>query len=272
MSRITYFVDVILPLAVPNLYTYRVPYNLNAEISIGKRVVVQFGRGKLFSALVRHIHEIPPRQYEAKYIESILDKHPIVNLKQFEFWEWMSQYYMCPIGDVMIAALPGGFRLASETKIVLNPEFEKKLSANDNVSATLLSDKEFLIIEALQIRNVLSINDVSEILELKTVYPVIKTLIEKGVLLIQEDLKEKFKPKIESFIRITESADNEKNLESIFPLLEKKAPKQLDVLIAYIKLSERYSQQRSINRTNPQVSYKEVKKSEIIKIAEAFFS
>ncbi|MGZ4049844.1 MAG: primosomal protein N' family DNA-binding protein, partial [Bacteroidia bacterium] len=106
MSRTTYFVDVILPLAVPNLYTYRVPFDWNDSIAIGQRVVVQFGRGKLYSALIRHIHENPPKQYAAKYIDSILDEHPIVNSKQFELWDWMSQYYMCNIGDVMVAALP----------------------------------------------------------------------------------------------------------------------------------------------------------------------
>lgn len=247
MSRNTYFVDVILPLAVPNLYTYRVPYELNGDIAIGKRVVVQFGRGKLYSALVRNIHETPPKKYEAKYMDSILDERPIVNIKQFELWDWMSQYYMCNIGDVMVAALPGGLRLASETKIVLNPEYNKELSKT-------LSDKEFLIVEALEIRNVLSIQDVSQILEQKTVYPLIKTLIEKEVILVQEELKEKFKPKIESFVRITEYTDAEENLKTIFTLLEKKAPKQLDVLMAYIQLSERYSKKK-----------KEVKKSELLK-------
>ncbi|MES2286655.1 MAG: primosomal protein N' [Bacteroidota bacterium] len=265
MSRTTYFVDVILPLAVPNLYTYRVPYDWNDVIEVGQRVVVQFGRGKLYSALVRNIHETPPKLYEAKYIDSILDEHPIVNLKQFALWDWMSQYYMCHIGDVMVAALPGGLRLASETKIVLNPEYtSQKLEIGSDQIETL-SDKEHLIIEALEVRAVLSINEVSEILEQKTVYPILKVLIEKGVVLIHEELKEKFKPKIESFVRITEYANDEDNLKTIFQLLEKKAPKQLDVLIAYIKLSERYSQ---VNANNIPISssHKEVKKSEIIKM------
>jgi primosomal protein N' (replication factor Y) (superfamily II helicase) len=251
MTRTTLFVDVILPLAVPNLYTYRVPYDWNNSIVIGQRVIVQFGRGKLYSALVRRIHENPPKQYSAKYIESILDEEPIVNEKQFELWEWMSQYYMCNVGDVMVAALPGGLRLASETKIVLGLDYKNEISKQK------ISDKEYSIIEALEVRNVLSLNDVSEIIEQKTVYPVIKKLIEKGILLIQEELKEKFKPKIESFIRITEYADNEENLKSIFDVLEKKAPKQLDVVMKYITLSKRYSNDRQ-----------EVKKTEIIKIVE----
>ncbi|MGZ4056047.1 MAG: replication restart helicase PriA [Bacteroidia bacterium] len=253
MSRTTYFVDVILPLAVPNLYTYRVPFDWNDSIAIGQRVVVQFGRGKLYSALIRHIHENPPKQYAAKYIDSILDEHPIVNSKQFELWDWMSQYYMCNIGDVMVAALPGGLRLASETKIVLNTGYSKKI-ADVNLK---ISDKEVLIIDALEIKNVLTLQDISEIIEQKTVYPVIKSLIEKGIVLIQEELKEKFKPKIESYVRITEHADNEENLKTIFETLEKKAPKQLDVVMAYITLSKRYSKERA-----------EVKKGDILKMVE----
>ncbi|HRG38885.1 MAG TPA: primosomal protein N' [Bacteroidia bacterium] len=247
MSRTTYFVDVILPLAVPNLYTYRVPYELNEQIAIGKRVVVQFGKGKLYTALIRVIHENPPKQYTAKYLDSVLDEHPIVNSFQFELWDWMSNYYMCTIGEVMVAALPGALRLASETKVVMNPSFEGQSAE--------LSDKEFLIMEALELRNVLSLSDVSEIIEQQTVYSIIKSLIEKGAILIQEELKEKFKPKIESFVRMTAYADDEENLKAIFSSLEKKAAKQLEVLIAYINLSKRYAKEKQ-----------EVKKSAILQM------
>ena len=257
MIRTTLFVDVILPLAVPNLYTYRVPYDWNDFIIPGQRVVVQFGKGKLYSALVRVVHENPPKQYTAKYIESILDEEPIVNQKQFELWDWMCKYYMCTIGDVMVAALPGGLKLSSETKVLLNADYQ--LSSNKSQ----LSEKEHLIVDALDLRNVLSLNEISEIIEQKTVYPVIKGLIEKGIVVIQEELKEKYKPKIETFLKITAFADDEENLKNIFSQLEKKAPKQLDVLLAYIKLSNRYAQ-----RQTPLSSYKEVKKSEIITAVE----
>jgi len=258
MDRITLFVDVILPLAVPNLYTYRVPHELNDLIMVGQRVVVQFGKGKLYSALVRTIHENPPKQYTAKYLETILDEKPIVNSKQFELWDWMSTYYMCTIGEVMVAALPGGLRLSSETKIVLNSEY-KELSVEHGVwsNSKELTDKEYLIIEALEVRNVLSITDVTQIIEQKTVYPIIKQLIEKKIIIIQEELKEKFKPKIESFVKLVDPLDNESSLRTIFDSLEKKASKQLDVLMAFIKLSDRYSKNK-----------KEVKKKDILKLVE----
>ncbi|MDQ3048289.1 MAG: primosomal protein N' [Bacteroidota bacterium] len=251
MSRSTFFVDVILPLSVPNLYTYRVPFDGNDAIAVGKRVIVQFGKGKLYSALVRRIHEIPPKQYTAKYIDSVLDDQPIVNEQQFLHWEWMSSYYMCTIGEVMMAALPGGLRLASETKILLNPAYA------DNEKQHKLNDKEYALIEALEVRNVLSLNEVSQIIEQKTVYPLIKGLIEKGILILQEELKEKFKPRIECYVRLSATADDEENLKEIFPVLEKKAPKQLDVLMAYITLSKRYSGE-----------IKEVRKADIMKMVD----
>ena len=251
MSRTTYFVDVILPLSVPNLYTYRVPFEWNDSIAIGKRVVVQFGRGKLYSALVRRIHENPPKQYAAKYIDSILDDSPIVNQKQFELWDWLSNYYMCTIGEVMIAALPGGLRLSSETKILLNQNYKEQSASIE------LSDKEYLIVDALEIRQVLTLTDISGIIEQKIVYPIIKSLIEKGVVVLLEELKEKFKPKIESYVRITDFADNEENLKTIFDALERKAPKQLDVVMAYVTLSKRYSKERV-----------EVKKTDILKMVD----
>ncbi len=251
MSRVTLFVDVILPLSVPNLYTYRVPYDWNDSIAVGQRVVVQFGKGKLYSALVRRVHEVPPKQYAAKYIESILDEFPVVNEKQFALWEWMSGYYMCTIGDVMIAALPGGFRLSSETKLILHQDYKEKLPTTD------LSDKEFLILDALELRDVLSLNDVSAIVEQKTVYPLIKSMIEKGVVVIQEELKERYKPKIETFVALADAYDSEEQLKALFDQLEKKAGKQLDVLMAFIKLSERYSKNK-----------KEVKKKDIVKMVD----
>lgn len=251
MSRVTLFVDVILPLSVPNLYTYRVPYDWNDSIAVGQRVVVQFGRGKLYSALVRRVHEVPPKQYAAKYIESILDEFPVVNEKQFALWEWMSGYYMCTIGDVMIAALPGGLRLSSETKLILHQDYKEKLPNTD------LSDKEFLILDALELRDVLSLNDVSAIVEQKTVYPLIKSMIEKGVVVIQEELKERYKPKIETFVALAGAYDSEEQLKTLFDQLEKKAGKQLDVLMAFIKLSERYSKNK-----------KEVKKKDIVKMVD----
>ncbi|HIA37051.1 MAG TPA: primosomal protein N', partial [Flavobacteriales bacterium] len=148
----TKFLNVLLPLALPKLYTYRVPRDLSDEVSLGKRVVVQFGRNKVYSALITEIHTKAPKQYEAKYILSVLDEDPIVVPQQLKLWKWMSSYYMCTQGEIMNAAFPSGIKLASETKIQRNKDF--------NDATSILSDKEYLVYEALEIQETLSVSEV----------------------------------------------------------------------------------------------------------------
>ena len=123
-DRETFFVEVILPLAIAKNYTYRVPFEMNGAIAIGKRVVVQFGKSKLYTAIIAGIGTKPPEKYEAKYIVEILDDRPAVTPQQLQFWNWLADYYMCNVGEVMNAALPSALKLASETKIMLNKEME----------------------------------------------------------------------------------------------------------------------------------------------------
>ena len=166
-ERETFFIDVVLPLSLPNLFSYRVPFELNDFIKVGQRVVVPFGKNKLVTAIVRTVHQEVPK-YTTKYIDFILDEQAIVTEHQLQFWEWMAIYYMANIGDVMSAALPGRFKLASETKVLLNK--------NAGTDYSKLTDNEILIIDALEIRGVIDMKEVGQILDRKTVYPIIKRL------------------------------------------------------------------------------------------------
>lgn len=236
MAKETFFINVILPLSVPNLFTYRVPFELNSVLQIGQRVIVPFGRGgKLYTALVKHIHQTPPQEYEAKYIDSLLDESPIVNQYQLKLWDWIADYYLANPGDVFNAALPGAFKLASESKVLLNNYY------NGNPVEDL-SDREFIIYQALEVRNVLSLQEIAEILDVKNIHQFVKSLIEKRVIVVEEEIKNKYKPKIIAYVRLTDFATDEKNLEQIFNQLSK-AKKQLETLITYIKLSNRYSKE-----------------------------
>lgn len=232
MERITYFADVLLPLPVKGLFTYRVPFELNGSISEGKRVVVQFGARKLYTALVRHIHEMPPQGYIPKYILSVVDTERIVNDIQFRFWEWISAYYLCHPGEVMNVALPSGLKLAGELKLYLNPAFNHDFS--------LLTDKEYLIAEALDIRKCLTIHEVTEIVENKKVIPLVKTMIEKGVVIMDEEIVERYKPRIESYVCMNEKYLDEEELKKVFDMLEgKRTEKQLLLLMDYISITAR---------------------------------
>jgi len=228
-DRKTLFVEVILPLSISKNYTYRVPFEMNDAIAVGKRVVVQFGKSKLYTAVVKDISELAPEKYEAKYIIEVLDNLPVVTPHQLHFWQWVADYYMCNTGEVMNAALPAALKLASETRIQLNKEFDVDRSA--------LHDKEFLIVEALDIQPELTISDIVKLLGQKTVMPILKLMFEKNLIHISEEVSERYKPRKRTFITLNPVYNNPDNLRELFPILEKRAPKQADALLAYIKLS-----------------------------------
>ena len=121
-ERQTLFADVLLPVPMRQVFTYRVPFELNDQIGAGLRVLVPFGKSKLLTGIVTNVHALVPQNYQAKYIDTILDQTPILSPKQMAFWDWVSSYYMAPIGDVMNAALPANFKLASEAKFCLYPD------------------------------------------------------------------------------------------------------------------------------------------------------
>lgn len=234
-ERVTLFIDVVLPLAVPQLYTYRIPQELNDIIKPGQRVIVQLGKSKLYTAMVRRIHEQAPKHYTAKYIDSLLDEQPIIQEEQFKLWEWISEYYCCTIGEVMLAAIPGSMRIGSETIFVLNEV---------DVQQDSLNEKELLIIDALSLRHTLTLPDVSELLGIKSVQQLMNGLIKKGVVTVQEELKFKYKPKFRSVLVLNEPYNSEEKLKDLFIHLEKdkRTVKQIDALLKFIQLGKVISQ------------------------------
>lgn len=243
------FVDVILPLALPQLLTYSVPEEFETEVEAGKRVVVQLGRQRIYSAIIRTVHHNAPADYEVKNILSVLDQHPVVNEKQFQLWDWMSSYYLCNHGEVMNSAMPSALKLQSETKIILNPEYE-----HDHEK---LADKEYLIYEALLLKHTITLPDAAAILHRKSAHSIIKSLIEKGVVIVEEEIHDRYKPRKESRIQLGEEGKDESTLKEHFEQLEKRSPKQLEMLMSFMKMLF----------DNPERKF--VKKSELMKIPDA---
>ncbi len=223
---ITKFVDVILPLPLPRLYTYRVPFDLIDQVVIGARVVVQFGRKKILTAVIADIHEQAPEKYEAKYLLELLDDNPVINQIQLRLFYWIADYYMCHIGDVVKAALPSGFKLSSESKIQLNPDLENE--------AVELSNHEEIILENLREKGALKYDEISELVGRKGINKLLKSLIEKQVILLFEEVKEKYSPKKVKKVRIAPKYNDVSIIETLMEELEKK-PKQLDVLLKYLQ-------------------------------------
>lgn len=230
-----FYIDVVLPLAIKQYYTYALPEHIpHTALAPGMRVVVQFGKGgKMYSALIRNIHTKKPEAYTPKAIDDVLDDKPIVTQAQFALWEWMSAYYLCTVGEVMLAALPAALRLASETQVVKNPSF--------TFTADSVSEQEFLILEALEIQPLLTLQEISQILSRKNIHPIIKKMVENGAILLEEEIKEKYKPKTEKFLALGEHIKTEEDLQNIFAALEKRAFKQLEVLMQFLQACAYFS-------------------------------
>lgn len=232
-ARTDLFVDVIVPLALPQKYTYRVPQEFNDEVRIGKRALVQFGKSKFYSAIIHNVHTQAPTAYTAKYIDSVIDEKPIVTEKQLKMWDWMSFYYMCGPGEVMNAALPSSLKLSSVSNIQLNPDFNLEECEHD-----FFNEREHLIIDTLLVKDTMSFDDAASILKVKTPHNLINSLIKKGVVLVYEEVKDKYKPKLLSFVKLNESYKDEDKLRELLNTLEKKAFKQAEVLLLFLHLSK----------------------------------
>ncbi len=218
----SYFIDVILPIPLDKEFTYSINENEAAYLKPGMRVAVQFGKSKIYAALVLNVHQNPPLVYEAKEIEHILDESPIVTDNQLKLWIWISQYYMCTKGEVMRAALPSAFLLESETIILKND--------TSSIDESQLKDDEFLIFEALQYQSLLRVQEIMSIVGKKNVLPVIKRLIEKKVITVQEEIYEQYKPKVVRYIELNPNYIAEETLRSLLDSMSR-APKQRDVLM-----------------------------------------
>ena len=229
LEKETIFADVILPIPIPKLFTYRVPFELNECIKIGSRVIVQFGKRKILTGIVGNLHHSAPEKYTAKYILEVLDESPIVSQSQLRLFFWMAEYYMCTIGEVINIAIPSGLKLSSESKIQLNPHF------NPEETALEFSDREYIILAALKNQDTLSYQEISDLLGIKNIYVVLKSLVFKEAVLIIEELKERYKPKVEKRIRLTQPlAVGSSALEPLFEQLQNK-PKQEAILLKYLQ-------------------------------------
>ncbi len=215
------FAEVILPLALEGTFTYHVPESWVDKICPGMRVEVSFGKTRSYSGIVHHLHGDKPSIKHIKPIESLIDDHAIISSTQLDFWDWVSEYYMCSLGEVMDAALPAYLKLTSETIFYLNPYEEFEPSD--------FSDNGYLVYEALQTSDFLTRKDIEEILNHKNVYSALKELQDMRAVYSVEDLKDRVKPKKEKLISIP-STEDEQWLAEAFGKL-KNAPKQEQLLL-----------------------------------------
>jgi primosomal protein N' (replication factor Y) len=233
-----YFVEVVLPLAVPKNFTYQISEAEFQYIQIGMRVAVPFGKSKIYTALVISKQHNPPQLYQAKEIHQILDEKPIVNETQIAHWQWIASYYMCSLGEVFRAALPTGYILESETIV--------KVSKNQT-EINELKDDEFLIFEALQQQSSITIQEVVKILGKKTVLPIINRMLAKGALELQEEINEQYKPKLMRYIKMPEHLLEPEVLPQVLKTVTK-AKKQHELVLNYFQLQAQFKKPISVKQ------------------------
>lgn len=227
MKDYYWFADVILPLPLPSLYTYGISETQAELLKPGCRIIVQFGRRKNYTAIVKDLHQNKPADHIVKGIVSVLDDRPVVNSRQLGFWKWISEYYMCTLGEVYKSALPAAFRLESETMIfaVDTDDHNMNLTLTESLIHSLLRENQGLTLKQLIVRS-----------GRKNILPVIKSMLEKNVVSAEEHLKERYKPKYITNIRLTDSFKSKESFNALMNQLEK-FPKQLSLLLKYFELS-----------------------------------
>lgn len=217
------FADIILPLPLANLYTYSIP--ANCELERGMRVMVPVQK-KIYTGIVYSIHNHQPTEFKVKEIISVLDNQPIVTNIQLDFWEWISNYYQSFMGDVYKAALPAGLKLESETQVVLLSEYDEDI----------LEQREQKVVNILINKKNLSVKELQKYLGIKNTLPLLKSLLEKGIIAIDEKIIENYKVKKEDYIRLSSNFEQEEQLQQALSEL-KKAKKQHEMLLVFLDLS-----------------------------------
>ncbi len=218
------YADLIIPVPLPKLFTYKIPKELVADCEIGKRAIIQFGKKKIYTGVIKNIHSDKP-DYETKDIISIIDNHPIINEFQFKFWDWIAEYYMSTLGEIYKAALPAGLKLESETNIILNSDADY----------SDISEKEEFIIGLLTNEDSLPVSKLEKETDFN-VLPIIKKLIDKEIVTAEEWIKKKYKPKYEDYILLADKLKDETYLSEVLDKL-KRAKKQSELLMSFIYLT-----------------------------------
>lgn len=225
------YAELIFPLSVAGTFTYAIPDELLLDVKVGCRVEVEFGKKKHYAALVKAIQDVPGWT-KSKSVLAVIDHEPIVSSKQLLFWDWLASYYVCSLGEVMTAALPSLFKLASETRIY------KLIGESEYPS--FLEDDEYLILEALDVRNELSISEVQQIIQKNSILKLINKMVDQRWIAAREKLEDKSDIPVVSWIRIPEKLKENQNLLNDMLNQIQKSERQSRSVLNYLQTKRNY--------------------------------
>ena len=241
------FVDVILPLPLYSSFTYSVPEELEPEIQVGSRVLVQFGKKKYYTGIVEAFHSGQPSGYDIKPITAVLDPDPILKYPQLNFWKWISDYYLCSPGEVFKAAVPTGLKPESETRISLNPDYEP-----DETNPFKLSDRQALLLMVLQEHKRMTVAELEGTASINNAAKILMPMLEAGIVEIDERVNEKYRPKKITTISLNFPRNDQDGLHDAFDGV-KRSKLQEKALLSYLDLSgwlNPVSKQKMVTKQN----------------------
>lgn len=214
--------QIILPLNLTGTFTYKVPEELQGKIEVGMRVLVSFGGKKIYTGIVAELHDSAPDTFAPKEIINILDDFPILPKEQIDFWNWLSDYYLCNIGEIYRFSFPGSLKLESETYLKLKPHAV--------IDFQNLDVNEMYLIQALEVRQLISLSEIEAFIPKKEIVKTINSLIDLQYIEIDEKIAEKYKAKEIAFLKINNQKSVLNNLPEILLKL-KRSPKQQELFL-----------------------------------------
>ena len=220
------FAQIILPLNLKGTFTYKVPDELIENLKIGMRILVSFRGKKIYTGIVAEIHQNDPETFVPKEIISILDDSPILPLEQISFWSWISEYYMCNLGEIYRFAFPSSLKLESETYLKIKP--------NVKVDFENLDVNEMYLIQALEVRQLINVTEIEAFIPKKEIVKTIKSLIDLQYIEIDEKIAEKYRAKEIAYLRINDAELAGSSLPQILLSL-KRSPKQQEMFLAILE-------------------------------------
>lgn len=226
--------DVILPLPLADTYTYRIPERLHGRVATGQRLIVPFGAKKMYSAIVVRVYPESQAPGEPawtgtlKEAVDLLDEAPVLLPDQLWLWQWIADYYLCTPGEVYKAALPGGMKLESESIVVFNPDYDGE---------DVLTPTERRVLDLLEVRREQKVAELQKEAGVRNVLPSVKSLLDKGAVLMREELKRTYRPKTVHCVRLTEAYFSEERLNELLSALQR-APRQQELLLHYLDAAQ----------------------------------
>lgn len=222
------YAQVVFALPFRKSFTYAIPSSLLKYVKEGVRVVAPFGKRTLTGFVIK-ITETTSVTEEIKSIKEVIDEIPVVNETNLKFYDWLSDYYLCSLGEALKLSVPHGTEVESKRMIYSDKEYIQKLISETKKQKTL----RFKILKALLDKHQVSLSALQKLVGQKNIYSAIRNLQEDGVLTISDEVsKPKVKPKKEKFVRLKKKLPE---LYSSFPELERKSPNQVKILLTMLQ-------------------------------------